>query len=189
MNSTKSNLVKASAIFAIISGVSSLLSFILELCDFGYVGETLTGSGYFDGQTVRTLAIVILVFELIMGMCSLAGGVMLLKSRRQNSPASSKYYKVGCGLVIAGGLGLGLQSILLYIAFASNGQRFEAEFHEDELNDNVSQNDRTYVQTSSRQASDSVERQIKLLREMKERGEITDDEFKQMMFDIIRNQK
>lgn len=187
MNSTKSNLVKASAILAIISGISSLLSFIFEICDFGYVGETLTGSGYFDGQTTRAIVIAILVFDLVLGLCSLAGGVMLLKWRKQNSMSSSTLYKVGCGLVIAGGLGLGLQSILLYIAFASNGQRFDPEFHEDTLNENGEH--ATYVQTSSRHESDSIERQIKLLREMKERGEISDDEFKQMMFDLIRNQK
>lgn len=185
MNSTKNNLVKASAIFAIISGVLSLVSFIFELCDFGYIGETVTGSGYLDGQIIQTVSIIILVLEFVTGLCSLAGGVLLLKSRMQNANNSQKCYKVGCALTIIGGMGLGLQSILLYIAFATANQRFEPEFHEEKLNDNSY----AYTERPLSHENENIERQIKILRDMKAHGEITDEEFKKYMFDIIRNQK
>lgn len=185
MNSTKSNLIKASAIFALISGVGNVLSAIFDLCDIGYVGETLTGFGSFDGELVRLIVIWVSIIELVLGLCSFVGGILLLKSRSQKVSNSSGLYKGGCALVIVGGLGLGLQSILLYIAFASNGQRFEPEFNDGYLNENstsINQHPCDYKMCN-------VEEQIKLLRDMKQRGEISDDEFKKEMFDIIKNQK
>lgn len=185
MNSTKRALIRASAIFAIISGVSSLLGFIIELCDFGYIGSTSTGSGYLDGQTIQMIYIAVLVLEFALGICSLAGGVLLLKFCAGNTKNPVARYKAGCALVIIGGLGLGLQSILLYIAFATSGQRFEPEFNEEKLHDD------SYSQygDGAGRESKSMESQLKILRDMKARGEITDEEFKKVMFDIIRNQQ
>lgn len=182
MNSTKNNLIKASAIFAIISGISSILSGVIELCDLGYVGETLTGYGMFDGEMLRAAVIIISVFEILLGACSLIGGVLLLRMTKAKN--SRRTYKAGCTLVILGGLGIGFQSILLYIAFATNSQIGAAEHQNDYVNNNTS----SYT-THTSNDNGIVERQIQLLRQMRDRGEINDEEFKKMMFDLIKNQK
>lgn len=185
MNSTKSNLIKASAIFAMISGLSSMVSGFFEVFGMGYVGATLTGTGAYNGQNLQAIMIAIAVIEIVLGMCSLFGGILLLKSRKDASVVSLRRYKAGCTLVIIGGCGLGLQSILLYIAFATKGSTFEPEFNDQAIEDDVKP-------TSTSQPSESknaTEHQIKLLREMRDRGEISSEEFKEIMFDIIKNQK
>lgn len=174
MNSTRSNLVKISAIIAILSGALSVPLGIMGLLDMGYYGQTLTGLGYFNAKEVYIINYISNIVAIVLGACSFIGAIILLKTRNYQSDSAHKFYKFGCGLVIFGGLGLGLQSIFLYAAFASQ------------------KNDYGYAPKTSKSMAqnnydNSFESRLRWLRDMRDRGEINEEEYSERMFDIINN--
>ena len=186
MSSTKKTLIKASAIFSIISGVIVLLSVIVMISNFSYLGNLVTGYGNVSSSTAYALNIVLISFETILAICSITGGSLLLKfisPKNQKSPKLASFYKAGCVLVIIGAMGLSLSALLLYISFGMKETTANAYFNDSEVN-SIQSNPATNAQ--QQQQDENIKKQIEILRDMKAKGEITDEEFKAIMFDIIK---
>ena len=186
MNSTKINLIKASGILSIIGGVFTLVMSALSVFNTDYLGRVISGYGYMSYSAGYAISITLCVLEMLLGICSITGGSLLLKfisPKNQNSTKRIKYYKCGCGLTIAGALGLSLATILLYISFGMKETTANAYFNDSEVN-SIQSNPATNAQ--QQQQDEHIKKQIEILRDMKAKGEISDEEFKAIMFDIIK---
>lgn len=186
MNSTKTNLIKSSGILSIIGGFFTLVMSVLSVFNTDYLGRVISGYGYVSYSAGYAISITLCVLEILLGICSMLGGLFLIKfllPKYQNSTKRIKYYKWGCGLTIAGALGLSLATILLYISFGMKETTANAYFNDSEVN-SIQSNPATNAQ--QQQQDENIKKQIEILRDMKAKGEITDEEFKTIMFDIIK---
>ncbi len=173
MGSTKQTLRKISAILSIIDSVGMFIAGIFLLSSFGYFGMSSTGTGQvINSYNLSKTAIILMgVMLLILAICSLTGGILLIKNKNRTQ------YAWGATLTIIGSGFVSLAAILLYISMAL----VDREYY--------------YVQepplTSERKSEEKMDderlkRQIEVLRQMRLRGEITNDEFKEMMFELIK---
>lgn len=191
MNQTKATLVKVSAIFAIIDAIGCIFAGIILATTTGYFGEALTGMGMAipNINIPREAFIAMGVVIAIMGVLSLIGGILLLQVTGANKvfQTSSGKYKAGCALTIIGGGLVSIACLLLYISFFYKNVP-SSELRSGEFNNEAIVYD--YGDGSSAHESDeAVKRKIDVLRQLKNKGEINDQEFKDMLIEIIKRKE
>ena len=191
MNQTKATLVKVSAIFAIIDAIGCIFAGIILATTTGYFGEALTGMGMAipNINISREAFIAMGVVIAIMGVLSLIGGILLLQVTGANKvfQTSSAKYKAGCALTIIGGGLVSIACLLLYISFCYKNTP-SSELRSGEFNNEAIVYD--YGDGSSAHESDeAVKRKIDVLRQLKNKGEINDQEFKDMLIEIIKRKE
>ena len=137
--------------------VSAIISIIEGASTFLY---SLVSLSAFSGVGYVLLG----VFSLLLGVCGVAGGALLLSNK-----GDRRSYIAGCTLVIIGAGGLSICAILLYIAFSIQDKPY------------------VVVQPEPQPQNDAkIKEKMELLRQMRANGEITEEEFKQMMFELIK---
>lgn len=180
MGSNKQLLIKISAIISIISSIGMLLSGITLLTDVGYFGQALTGPGVADSNLNigKGYIIGMGVAFILLSVSALVGGILLLKSLPFAGKTQKRrnMYITGCVFTIIGGLGLSLATIFLYVSFAFASSNIEQS----------SQPQNDAMSNSGYNSEDKLKHQLDALRSMRERGEITDEEFKKLMLELIK---
>lgn len=191
MNQTKATLVKVSAIFAIIDAIGCIFAGIILATTTGYFGEALTGMGMaIPGINIPREAFIAMgVVIAIMGVLSLIGGVLLLQVTGANKifQTSSGKYKAGCALTIIGGGLVSIACLLLYISFCYKNVP-SSELRSGEFNNEAMVYDYGDV-SSAHESDEAVKRKINVLRQLKNKGEISDQEFKDMLIEIIKRKE
>lgn len=190
MNRTKQILIKISGILSILEAVGLIIATIVTAFGFGYIGvindglnQIDPGNGAWEPAVNLTAGVLvfIVIIEVIFATLALVGGILLLKSVSDPNMFKNKkgLYTGGAICTIIASGAIGLSAILLYISFAL---RDEPEVY--------AQPNTIDVQPGQSQKSNMSDEQIKsqmdVLREMKERGEISNEEFKEMMFELIK---
>ena len=190
MNSTKQTLIKIAAILSIIEAIGLIISAVFVAFGFGIIGEindaiqsVEPGNGAYEPAIVLTkdMLIFLIVIMAIFAILALTGGILLLKSVSDPAKFAEKRGKYVGGAVctIIAACGFSIAAILLYISFGLKDEAYEP-----------SQKNGEFVEVKPEQTSSMSDEQIKsqmeVLREMKERGEITNEEFKEMMFELIK---
>ena len=192
MNNAKRTLIKISGILAIIEAVGLFLSSIMFILGSSFMIELLkslqegaTESGWdVSGTAAPTdigvgIIIAIGIILLLFAVFALTGGILLLQSVSVPEKFTAKRKRFITGSVftiIATGV-VSIAAILLYVAFALK----------DEAPAQTAPAAQTVVDVkpeSSNQAP--IKGQMEALREMRDKGEITEEEFKQMMLDLIK---
>ena len=190
MNQTKKTLVRVSGIFAIIDAVTLFISGVTLVTSTGYFGKALTGLGMAvaDINIAREVFIAMGAVFIVLSICSLAGGIILIKKTSPDKPfeTSSGAYKWGCALTIIGGMLLSIAAILLYISFAFKNTTAR-ELRSGEFNEAVLKYDPIY--DDAIETDEDVKKRLEVLRKMKQNGSLTDDECREMLFDIIDKKK
>ena len=191
MNQTKATLVKVSAIFAIIDAIGCIFAGIILATTTGYFGEALTGMGMAipNINIPREAFIAMGVVIAIMGVLSLIGGILLLQVTGANKvfQTSSGKYKAGCALTIIGGGLVSIACLLLYISFCyknvPSGELRSGEFNNEAIVYDYGDG------SSAHESDEAVKRKINVLRQLKNKGEINDQEFKDMLIEIIKRKE
>lgn len=171
---TRKGLFKTSAILSIILSAILFAVSIVELLKQGYFGRTQTGSGMVIGVGEN---IIIGYSCLAFGSSAFLGGCLLLISLLLYKSKSFKgLLIVSSFFIILSGAVLNLNALILYLAIASNDEKgftFE-KFKSKSLNKN-----KVVV------SGEKLREQIVVLRKMRDNGEITDEEFRFMLSELI----
>ncbi len=189
MNQTKATLVKVSGIFAMIDAIGSIFAGLFLATSMGYFGETLTGYGMVipNVNISREAYIAIGIVLIILGIFSIIGGSLLINVTNSNKVfQTSTKYKTGCAFTIIGGGFMSIACILLYISFFYKNQPSN-ELRSGEFNSKAIYYD--YGDDKSEQVDDSIKNKVSLLRELKNKGEINDQEFRDMLMDLIKRKE
>lgn len=183
MNTTKATLVRVSGIFAILDCFVSLITGIVLLTTTGYFGEALTGSGmaFAPFNIPKEVFIAVGAVLVVLSVASIIGGILLLQvtgSGRVFKNTTAKY-RAGCALTIIGGAFFSVASLLLYISFFFKNQP-AAELRSGEFNQHTE-----YDDDNPYDEDYETKRKISLLRELKSKGAISDNQFKEMLLNVI----
>ncbi len=204
MNHAKKTLIKISGILANLESVELFISSIMFILGSSFMVELLKAfqEGFEEngiGTTIDAdptgvgvaIIIVIGVVLLAFAVFALTGGILLLQSVSDPNKfaAKRKRFITGSVFTIITTTPVSIASILLYVAFglkdpvAAPAAPAPAQA-ESEQNVVDVKPEEPQAQTNSN--SGQIKTQMEILREMKERGEISNDEFKQMMLDLIK---
>lgn len=190
MNQTKATLVRVGGIFAIIDAIGSIFSGVILATTTGYFGDALTGSGMAipNINIPREAYIAMGIALIVLGVFSLIGGILLLNVTSANKVfQTSTKYKAGCAFTIIGGALLSIACILLYISFCyknkPSSELRSGEIKSDAVNYDHEEN------ISAHESDDAIKRKISVLRELKNKGEINDQEFRDMLMDLIKRKE
>ena len=125
--------------------------------------------------------------SIILGIFSIIGGSLLINVTNSNKVfQTSTKYKTGCAFTIIGGGLMSIACILLYISFFYKNQPSN-ELRSGEFNSKAIYYD--YGDDKSEQVDDSIKNKVSLLRELKNKGEINDQEFRDMLMDLIKRKE
>lgn len=171
---TRKGLFKTSAILSIILSAILFAVSIVELLKQGYFGRTQTGSGMVVGVGEN---IIIGYFCLAFGGSAFLGGCLLLISLLFYKSKSFKgLLIVSSFFIILSGAVLNLNALILYLAIASNDEKgfsFEKFKNKSSIKNKATIN------------GEKLREQIVVLRKMRDNGEITDEEFRYMLSELI----
>lgn len=171
---TRKGLFKTSAILSIILSAILFAVSIVELLKQGYFGRTQTGSGMVVGVGEN---IIIGYFCLAFGGSAFLGGCLLLISLLFYQSKSFKgLLIVSSFFIILSGAVLNLNALILYLAIASNDEKgfsFEKFKNKSSIKNKATIN------------GEKLREQIVILRKMRDNGEITDEEFRFMLSELI----
>lgn len=171
---TRKGLFKTSAILSIILSAILFAVSIVELLKQGYFGRTQTGSGMVVGVGEN---IIIGYFCLAFGGSAFLGGCLLLISLLFYKSKSFKgLLIVSSFFIILSGAVLNLNALILYLAIASNDEK---GFNFEKLKNKSSVKNKATIN------GEKLREQIVLLRKMRDDGEITDEEFRFMLSELI----
>lgn len=175
MNKTKRNLILASAIINLISISANIICAILVLTNRELIEQYLDYF-YIISYTANLSANI--VFSAISFAIGLVGSILLIYSVRQKG----KYFRVSQGFYIAGFIiivicGGWLSWVLLFISMF--------------IPDIVVINDRSELRREEKQeikedeAYEQKKKRIEELKKMRDSGVITEEEYKQKLFDLL----
>ncbi len=187
MNDTKRVLIKISAILSIINAVAYLISAIVSFSSINEIAAaTQAGVGYVESSIDITATVLVVagVVMLIFAILSMIGGIFLLKCNSQN-----KLYIPGAVLTIIGAGGLSLSAILLYVSFAIKddpGVMVTPSQQQNLTEQNLSEEKPISNEEKQKAKDAKLKSQMEILRNMKDKGEITQEEFKQLMFELLK---
>ena len=171
---TRKGLFKTSAILSIILSAILFAVSIVELLKQGYFGRTQTGSGMVVGVGEN---IIIGYFCLAFGGSAFLGGCLLLISLLFYKSKSFKgLLIISSFFIILSGAVLNLNALILYLAIASNDEKgfsFEKFKNKSSIKNKATIN------------GEKLREQIVILRKMRDNGEITDEEFRFMLSELI----
>ena len=171
---TRKGLFKTSAILSIILSAILFAVSIVELLKQGYFGRTQTGSGMVVGVGEN---IIIGYFCLAFGGSAFLGGCLLLISLLFYKSKSFKgLLTVSSFFIILSAAVLNLNALILYLAIASNDEK---GFNFEKLKNKSSVKNKATIN------GEKLREQIVLLRKMRDDGEITDEEFRFMLSELI----
>lgn len=171
---TRKGLFKTSAILSIILSAILFAVSIVELLKQGYFGRTQTGSGMVVGVGEN---IIIGYFCLAFGGSAFLGGCLLLISLLFYKSKSFKgLLIVSSFFIILSGAVLNLNALILYLAIASNDKK---GFSFEKLKNKSSIKNKATIN------GEKLREQIVILRKMRDNGEITDEEFRFMLSELI----
>lgn len=171
---TRKGLFKTSAILSIILSAILFAVSIVELLKQGYFGRTQTGSGMVVGVGEN---IIIGYFCLAFGGSAFLGGCLLLISLLFYKSKSFKgLLIVSSFFIILSAAVLNLNALILYLAIASNDEK---GFNFEKLKNKSSVKNKATIN------GEKLREQIVLLRKMRDDGEITDEEFRFMLSELI----
>ena len=171
---TRKGLFKTSAFLSIILSAILFIVSVVELLKKGYFGSTQTGSGMVVGVGENKI---IGYACLAFGCSSFLGGVLLFISLLfYNSKAFKGLLTISSVFTIIGGAVLNLNALMLYLAIASNDEKSI-----------VFKRAKNNVETKKQSAvsGEKLREQIVLLRKLRDEGEITDEEFRYMLSELI----
>lgn len=170
---TRKGLFKMSGICSIILSIVLFIVSIVELLKTGYFGQTQTGSGMVVGVGENKI---IGYTCLGFGAAALFGGALLLIGLNfYNKPAFKTILIISSIFILASGALLNLNALALYLGFSSDDEQGFV-----------------FKKRETENASDraiKLQRQIRVLRSMRDEGEISDEEFRLLLDDLIEKNK
>lgn len=177
MGLTKKGYFTASGILSIILSVTLAFVTIVELLKKGYFGETPTGHGYVTGVGEN---IIIGYTCLSFSIANFIGGVLMLVATRLYTTKHQKNLVIASSVfTILGACALNLNAVALYLAYGTD------DYVEIRQAKSAVKTGKKKQQTQP----ENLRTSIQALRKMRDNGEITDDEFRYFLFDLIEHKK
>ncbi len=173
---TRKGLFKASAILSILLSIVLFAVSTVELLKTGYFGSTQTGSGIVVGVGEnKIIGYVCLAF----GLSAFLGGFLLFISLIfYKSKSFKKLLIFASFFTIVGGAVLNLNALMLYLAISSNDDK---GFTFEKSKNKIEEKKQAVV------SGEKLREQIVLLRKLRDEGEITDEEFRYMLSELINH--
>ena len=165
---TRKDLYRISGIISIILSIILFIVCICELLKYGYFGLSNTGKGMVVGvgenKIIGYTCLAFGVFNLIAGTLMLIAVKYYKKKRYKSLIFASSFF------TLLGGVFANLNAIALYLAFSTDDKR------------------RVVLKMQNQVQNENVEKlqlKIKLLRNILDKGEISNEEFLSLFFDLL----
>ncbi len=173
---TKKGLYKTSAYFSIIISIILAVVTTYELLKKGYFGQSLTGHGMITGVGEnKIVGYTCLGFSVIN---FIAGTLMFVTIKHFHKSHYKRLLIASSFFTILGAVCLNINAIALYLAYGTEEElanKLLKPFHAE--------------QKPANQDAKQLKQSLIILRKMRENGEITDEEFKKVLYDLIKGEK
>ncbi len=176
MNKTKKTLIIISSVFLFVEAGLSVIGLFCTDLIFRAIENNLDAfiENYYTNipaqiETIKAIYFVSIVYIFLITLT----GAMLLTFSIANNQLNQKLYIAGAIFTILAGV-ISIPSILIYVSFGIKDIDNTTTSNENKNNSNE---------------VDSIERKIKLLRDLKNRKEISEEEFKRLLSDIIEKKE
>lgn len=194
MNPTKRTLIVAAGIFNLISAAIGIIGIILACTQIETLAQILQSGGATltkaEITLIYSLALGVSIGELALGV--IAGSLLLISTRNKGIHFEKNKWVFWAGFILTVIMGFtSIAAILLYISFGYNNYAV-SEFKEERANRTYSDYDGTVFEetpagnfSASANKEEGIKSKIDQLRELRDNGEITEEEFKKMLMKLF----
>lgn len=177
MNKSKKGLILASGIIALVECFFMFILGLVFCLNASVIVDSLRFEVTADIAVLTNMIIAMGIVMFLLAIVNLVGGILLLCSVSSDKIEQRKgMFITGAVFTIIGSGAVGVSAILLYIAFALS----------DDPKPEVVPAPSVQPQPKVEDGNEKIKNKLEILREMKQKGEITEQEFHDMVLDLLK---